>query len=302
MAGDWIKIDLELPEKPEVLRLHEATGVPIDALVGRLFLFWRLGDSMTTDGLIGGAGPRGLASKCGGTPEFWEIMARVVPEWIVLTDEGARIPGFCERFGSSRRARRADAVRKKVERRQKAEGTVAGQAPDSGRTPDTNVRPRPPLSVSESESVSETEPESPSAPEPARDETRRDDQINVGTWKKEKRLIMLDECARMFKSGQRPLAPHGAKGLQPKDFDLLVKVAVLAHVGRIPLAAVQGALASVHKHGSGTDGKPIEKPFAFFQTVLADEVAKRVPGHTLNGLLARVQLPADLDRTRKGTK
>jgi hypothetical protein len=40
MAGEWIKVELHLPEKPEVLQIAEATKMAPNAVVGALIQVW----------------------------------------------------------------------------------------------------------------------------------------------------------------------------------------------------------------------------------------------------------------------
>lgn len=103
MAGDYIKMDHELPDKAEVSAIFEATGVSFDAICGRLFLLWRLFDRHTTDGFLPGTGYNALAAKCGGDKQFWESVASV--GWLQVSAEGARLPNFETRFGETARTR-----------------------------------------------------------------------------------------------------------------------------------------------------------------------------------------------------
>ena len=40
MAGEWIKVELHLPEKPEVLQIATSTGMDPDLVVGKLLKIW----------------------------------------------------------------------------------------------------------------------------------------------------------------------------------------------------------------------------------------------------------------------
>ena len=52
MAGNWIAIDHELAETPQVLGLIERTGEKVETIIGRLVLLWSLADRQTTDGVL----------------------------------------------------------------------------------------------------------------------------------------------------------------------------------------------------------------------------------------------------------
>lgn len=50
MAGDWIKLQKDTPEKPEVLAIASRLGLDPDAVVGKLVRIWSWFDTHTTDG------------------------------------------------------------------------------------------------------------------------------------------------------------------------------------------------------------------------------------------------------------
>lgn len=50
MAGDWIKIEHALPDKPEVCQLAEILGIDQDAATGKLLRFWIWCDQQTVSG------------------------------------------------------------------------------------------------------------------------------------------------------------------------------------------------------------------------------------------------------------
>ena len=57
MAGDWMKIEHDLPEKPEVISMATAMSVNIDVVVGKLIKVWRWFDRHTADGSASGVTP-----------------------------------------------------------------------------------------------------------------------------------------------------------------------------------------------------------------------------------------------------
>lgn len=122
--GDWIPIFHDLPDSPPVLAICEATGAPLDVIVGRLTLVWLMVDRSTTDGKLAGVGPNALATRIGGDAAFWQAVA--VVGWITFTDGGVEIPH--KYFGATCRARLLDALRKRTKR------TETGQRPDRDRT------------------------------------------------------------------------------------------------------------------------------------------------------------------------
>ncbi len=52
MSGEWIKIELTLPNKPEVIRIGRALGLSADAVCGVLIRFWGWASSNSVDGFV----------------------------------------------------------------------------------------------------------------------------------------------------------------------------------------------------------------------------------------------------------
>ena len=50
MAGDWMKIELVTPDKPEVSQLAQILGIDPDAVVGKLVRFWGWFNEQSVDG------------------------------------------------------------------------------------------------------------------------------------------------------------------------------------------------------------------------------------------------------------
>ena len=50
MAGDWIKFQIDTPDKPEVLAIASRLGIDPDAVVGKLIRVWSWFDKHTVDG------------------------------------------------------------------------------------------------------------------------------------------------------------------------------------------------------------------------------------------------------------
>lgn len=50
MAGDWIKVEHALPDKPEVMEIATTLGIDSDAVVGKLIRVWTWFDNHTEDG------------------------------------------------------------------------------------------------------------------------------------------------------------------------------------------------------------------------------------------------------------
>ena len=54
MAGEWIKMRVDLADDPAVIRIRRATGIDRDAVVGKLHRLWAWADAHTADGFAEG--------------------------------------------------------------------------------------------------------------------------------------------------------------------------------------------------------------------------------------------------------
>lgn len=117
MAGEWIPIDCNLADKPEVLELMDETGEPIEVVVYRLLRLWSWAALNTADGTLRATAAR-LKHVAGGTENFWLAVERV--GWLEFGDGTVTIAGWDQRFSRAAKARatnarRQDAFRKKGE-------------------------------------------------------------------------------------------------------------------------------------------------------------------------------------------
>jgi hypothetical protein len=110
MAGEWIPIDINLGEKPEVQELIDLTGQGVETVVYRLFQLWGWASLNTADGTVR-ATPARLSRVCGGDDEFWRAVESV--GWIVFDQDAgtAEIPGWGRRFSQAAKARACAADR-----------------------------------------------------------------------------------------------------------------------------------------------------------------------------------------------
>ena len=104
MAGEWIPLDINLGDKPEVQELIDLTGQGVETVVYRLFQLWGWASLNTADGTVR-ATPGRLARVCGGDEEFWRAVEAV--GWIVFDQDAgtAEIPGWGRRFSMAAKAR-----------------------------------------------------------------------------------------------------------------------------------------------------------------------------------------------------
>jgi len=109
VAGDWLKMESNTPEKPEVMAITVTMGWDDpDLTVGKLFRVWRWFDQQTTDGNA----PRvttALLDRIAGAPGFSEAM--ILAGWLTRMESGLSLPKFDAHNGASAKARAQGAKR-----------------------------------------------------------------------------------------------------------------------------------------------------------------------------------------------
>jgi hypothetical protein len=108
MAGDWMKIELELPDKPEVHAIAGTLNIDPDAVVGKLLRVWQWFDKHTTDGNAFGV-TYSLADRISGVVGFGEAMAFV--GWLEQQDKFLVMPKFDRHTSASAKQRALTAKR-----------------------------------------------------------------------------------------------------------------------------------------------------------------------------------------------
>jgi len=102
MAGDWMKIELELPDKPEVHSIAGILNIDPDAVVGKLIRIWQWFDKHTTDGNAHGV-TFALPDRISGVTGFGEAMFFV--GWLEQNDKVLTMPKFDRHTSSSAKTR-----------------------------------------------------------------------------------------------------------------------------------------------------------------------------------------------------
>lgn len=111
MAGDWMKIELELPDKPEVHALSAMLKIDSDCVVGKLIRVWQWFDKHTTDGNAYGV-TLALPDKVTGVTGFGEAMIFV--GWLEQNDKFLTMPKFDRHTSTS--AKKRALTNKRVEK------------------------------------------------------------------------------------------------------------------------------------------------------------------------------------------
>ncbi len=115
MAGDWIKMRIDLLSHPKVVRILSATKSDKFRVIGGLHAVWGVFDTHSVDGMLEGYTPK-LLDHVIGWEGFSEAMIKV--GWLEF--DGAEtliLPEFGEHNGQSAKRRAEDQKRKREDRK-----------------------------------------------------------------------------------------------------------------------------------------------------------------------------------------
>lgn len=133
MAGDWMKIELELPDKPEVHAIAGMLNIDPDAVVGKLIRVWQWFDKHTTDGNAYGV-TFSLLDRITNVTGFSESMVFV--GWLEQKDKILHMPKFDRHTSQSAKTRALS--NKRVEKSRNA-NTVTKALPEKRREEKNNI-------------------------------------------------------------------------------------------------------------------------------------------------------------------
>jgi hypothetical protein len=102
MAGDWIKMRVDLRDDPAVFRMAELLSIDELHVIGCLFCFWAWADKHAVDGRVDGATTR-LVDKVSMRPGIADALVAV--GWLSFDDSGLQIPNFERHNGESAKER-----------------------------------------------------------------------------------------------------------------------------------------------------------------------------------------------------
>lgn len=125
MAGDWIKMECSLPDKPETLAITASMGWDDpDLTVGKLMRVFRWFDQQTTDGNARGV-TAPLLDRVIGVTGFVQAMRDV--GWIVVSEAGLSLHNF-DRHNGDTAKKRAQTAKRVANHRSNANGNACGNA------------------------------------------------------------------------------------------------------------------------------------------------------------------------------
>lgn len=113
MAGDWIKMEMDLPEKPEVIRMACLLSMDRFAIVGRLHRVWSWWNKHSVDGHAPGVTETFL-DELAGCDGFSAALREV--DWLQARSGSLAVPHFDRHNGQSAKTRAQANERKKVSR------------------------------------------------------------------------------------------------------------------------------------------------------------------------------------------
>ena len=127
MAGDWLKLDHDTPDKPEVIALANLLALPVDMVVGKLVRIWRWFDRHTVDGNARNV-TQSFIDSLVAHEGFASALASV--GWLKARDGAIQMPNFARHLGKSAKQRALGQERSK---RFRNDGIVTPPSPEKRR-------------------------------------------------------------------------------------------------------------------------------------------------------------------------
>ncbi|WP_443696247.1 Pyocin large subunit-like protein [Pseudomonas sp.] len=132
MAGDWIKMRIELQTHPKVFRMVSALNADRLRIIGGLHIAWSIFDVHCDDGVLVGYSIEAMDAVVG-WPGFTQAMIDV--EWAAVNSAGSLVmPRFDEHNGTSAKRRANDNERKRNARKEASDASMSASDADKNRT------------------------------------------------------------------------------------------------------------------------------------------------------------------------
>lgn len=121
MAGDWIKMRVDLGDDPAVVQIAAALDISEDEVVGKLHRLWAWADRHTTDGTAPAITAKWVDRyvAMGGFAE-----AMISTGWISFSEAGVAFPGFERHNGDSAKRRVEATLRQRLSRKNRDDGVT----------------------------------------------------------------------------------------------------------------------------------------------------------------------------------
>jgi hypothetical protein len=135
MAGDWIKMRVDIADDPAVIGMAEALKISEDEVVGKLHRLWSWADKHTTSGFV----PRITAKWIDRHLEKGGFALQMqAAGWLVIDAEGVTFPSFDRHNGKSAKSRAENTERARKSRKTR-EASVTNCERLSQKNRDENV-------------------------------------------------------------------------------------------------------------------------------------------------------------------
>jgi hypothetical protein len=102
MAGDWIKVETTMPDKPEIFQMAERLQIDPDAVAGKLLRVWIWADQQTVDGNAPSV-TKALLDRVTGVTGFTEALMEC--GWLLKEGDGYAFPNFDRHNGKTAKKR-----------------------------------------------------------------------------------------------------------------------------------------------------------------------------------------------------
>jgi hypothetical protein len=142
MAGDWIKIEENMPEKPEVWVMAEALSIEPDAIAGKLIRVWAWASRNCNGDGVTHVTVRSLLDRCAGVSGFANAMEKA--GWLVIENGKLMFPNFDRHNGTTAKSRAL--VAKRVKRCRNAV-SVTKALPEKRREESINKKTTQPVKI-----------------------------------------------------------------------------------------------------------------------------------------------------------
>lgn len=130
MAGDWLKVEISTPDKPEVFEIANELDIDPDEVVGKLFRVWSWFDQHTEEGNAPVTLTALLNRQCGNA-DICGAMHKA--GWLIIEGDRMTLPNFDRHNGQTSKCRALTAKRvKKFKEKSNAKGNAKGNANGNG--------------------------------------------------------------------------------------------------------------------------------------------------------------------------